>query len=76
LNESQGYKWQVKLHCLRIVDAENMIYETTDGPAQGLEARIPYVRLPPSMTTKTKSATAPPGQKLRSRAGYKASVGG
>jgi hypothetical protein len=74
LNESQGYKWLVKLHGLRIVDAETN--ETTAGPAHGLEARFPYIRRPLSKTTKTKTATTPRGQKLRSHTGYKSLKGG
>jgi hypothetical protein len=76
LNESQGYKWQVKLHCLRIVDAKKTTNETAAGPAHGLEARFPYIRRPLSKTTKTKTATTPRSQKLRSHAEYKSSKGG
>jgi hypothetical protein len=50
--------------------------ETKASPAHCLEARFPYIRRPLSKTTKTKTATTPRGQKLRSRAGYKPSNGG
>jgi hypothetical protein len=43
LNESQGHKGQVKLHCLRIVDVPKKVHETTAVPAHGPEARFPHI---------------------------------
>jgi hypothetical protein len=60
LNESQGYKWQVKLHCLRIIDAEKVINATIAGLAHGLE-RFFHISVVRSRRLKPKTATTPRG---------------